>query len=72
MLYFRFISGLGMAIVFGLVLCVAFVCVLQGDITGVQLLLITCCCVFGVALSVELAVDAYETLEGIERGHKNE
>ena len=63
MRYFRFFSGLGMAIVFGLVVMVAFGCMLQQSITGVQLLLITCCCVFGLGLSLELCIEAYEEIE---------
>lgn len=63
MRYFRFISGVGMAIVFVIVVFVAFGCCVNGDITGIQLLLITACAVLGLGLSVELLVVAYEEIE---------
>lgn len=67
MLYFRFFTGLGMVIVFVLVMMVAFVCALRQDISGIQLLLITTCAVVGVGLSLELCIEAHDRLDEIHK-----
>lgn len=70
MYYFRFFTGLGMSIVFGLVVVVAFMCCINPDgssITGIQLLLITACCVVGGGLSLELCIEASHDIDEREK-----